>query len=290
MKIGFIGAGKVGCSLGKLLAGRGLTVAGYYDSDREAADEAARFTDSASFSDMQRLAEAVDILFLTVPDGLIRPVFLDLARSGADLDGKLICHCSGSISSREAFDGIRETGAFGYSVHPLFAVSSRFETYKELGEAFFSLEGDPSRIDDMSALLTQAGLRFQIIDPSAKTRYHLAAVYASNLVCGLIGEASRLLQECGFGEEDAIKALTPLIEGNVDHALAAGPVRALTGPVERGDVTTLEKHLSVCEKAEDRQLYLLLSRKLLDLARIKHPERDYTELEDYISGRYHEHL
>ena len=294
MKIGFIGAGKVGCSLGKLFAERCIDVAGYFDRDKETAAQAASFTDSACYEDMNKLAEDCDVLFLTVPDGLIGPVF-SLLRGGAeessgaetsgaaDLTGKLICHCSGSISSRDAFKGIEETGAFGYSVHPLFAVSSRFETYKELSGAFFSLEGAPSHLDDMEEILTRAGLHYQVIDPSAKTKYHLAAVYASNLVCALIGQASRLLQECGFGEEDALKALSPLIEGNVDHALAAGPVQALTGPVERGDVTTLEKHLSVCETEDDRRLYLLLSRKLLELARIKHPERDYKELEEFIS-------
>ena len=289
MDIGFIGAGKVGCTLGKLFCERGLKVTGYYDSDADAANEAARFTGSACYSDMKQLAQSSDVLFLTVPDGLIGPVFSQL-RGEADLAGRLICHCSGSISSRDVFEGIEDAGAFGYSVHPLFAVSSRFETYKELGGAFFSLEGDPSHIDDMAALLTEAGLRFQIIDPSSKTRYHLAAVYASNLVCGLIGEASRLLQECGFGEEDALKALSPLIAGNVEHALAVGPVQALTGPVERGDVITLEKHLSVCDSEEDRQLYLLLSEKLLRLAKEKHPERDYEKMEQYIRRRQNEHL
>ena len=301
MEIGFIGAGKVGCSLGKLFCDRGLKITGYYDRDADAAKEAARFTGSASYDDMKKLAEGCDVLFLTVPDGLIGPVFSQLrgasepggtesSGGGADLAGRLICHCSGSISSRDVFEGIEETGAFGYSVHPLFAVSSRFETYKELGGAFFSLEGDPSHIDDMAALLTEAGLRFQIIEPSSKTKYHLAAVYASNLVCGLIGEASRLLQEGGFGEDDALNALSPLIAGNVEHALAVGPVRALTGPVERGDLITLEKHLSVCESEEDRQLYLLLSEKLLRLAKEKHPERDYEEMEQFLRRRQHEHF
>ncbi|MBQ9014930.1 MAG: DUF2520 domain-containing protein [Firmicutes bacterium] len=286
MNIGFIGAGKVGCSLGKYLSTHGAAVAGYFDQNRQAAAEAAQFTGSRSYEDMQRLARDADLIFLTVPDGLIPQVFRQLcAESGDLLAGKFLCHCSGSISSREAFAGIEETGAFGYSVHPLFAVSDRFETYKELGGAFFSLEGEPSHLDDMAAFLKGAGLTFQVIDPASKTKYHLAAVYASNLICGLIGQASQLLQECGFAPEDALKALTPLIAGNVEHALAAGPVQALTGPVERGDVTTLQKHLSVCESEDDRQLYLLLSRKLLDMAKEKHPERDYRELEVFLYKR-----
>lgn len=287
MKTGFIGAGKVGCSLGKYLCTHGVKVAGYYDRDTEAASDAAQFTKTTRYDTAETLAADCDVLFITVPDGLIRPVFLNLmkgceAAPRSTLEGKFLCHCSGSLSSREVFQGIEAAGAFGYSVHPLFAVSDRHETWRELDGAFFSLEGDPAHIDDMSAFLAKAGLTFQIIDPSSKTKYHLAAVYASNLICGLIGEAGQLLQECGFGEEDALRALTPLIAGNVEHALEVGPVRALTGPVERGDVTTLRKHLSVCESSEDAQLYRLLSKKLVRLAKEKHPERDYTELEAFL--------
>lgn len=220
------------------------------------------------------------MLFITVPDGLIAAVYQEI--KDYDIEGKFICHCSGSLSSQEVFAGAQEAGAYAYSLHPLFAVSDRFGTYRELGDAFFSLEGDPAKIDDISAFFAKAGIRFQVIDPASKTRYHLAAVYASNLICALLGQADQLLQECGFSEEDALRAITPLVMGNVQHTLEVGPAAALTGPVERGDTATLKKHLSVCESEEDAQLYRLLSRKLLGIARKKHPERDYSELEEFL--------
>ena len=271
----------MGCSLGKYLRTHGAEVTGYYDRDTQAAADAAKFTETACYGTAGELAGDCDVLFITVPDGLIRPVFEELAKT-CTLRDKYICHCSGSISSTEALAGARAAGAYAYSVHPLFAVSDRFATYRELADAFFTLEGAPEHLDDMSAYLAKAGLKHQIIDPASKTKYHLAAVYASNLICGLIGEASLLLQECGFSEEDALTALTPLIRGNVEHTLDVGPAQALTGPVERGDVTTLQKHLSVCEGEEDRQLYRLLSGKLLRLAKKKHPERDYGEITEFL--------
>ncbi len=282
LKTGFIGAGKVGCSLGKLLAIRGAEVTGYYDRDTEAAADAAKFTDSACYETAEELVRSCDVLFITVPDGLISRVFEEVSRF--DIRGKFICHCSGSLSSQEVFAGAKEAGAWAYSFHPLFAVSDRFETYRELADAFFTLEGDPERIGDMSGFLAKAGLTFQIIDPASKTKYHLAAVYASNLMLALIGEAVQLLQECGFDEADARQAITPLVMGNVQHALNVGPAGALTGPVERGDITTLEKHLGVTDSEEDRELYRLLSRRLVRLAKEKHPERDYTELEVFLKG------
>lgn len=301
MRIGFIGAGKVGCTLGKFMGIHGAAVTGYYDRDTQAAEEAAQFvSDEASvfahaetaaaqaqtqaaqaYTSAQKLIDDSDLIFLTVPDGLIASVCEEI--SFFNIKDKFICHCSGSISSREALAAAAGAGAYTYSIHPLFAVSDRFTTYSELADAFFTLEGDPARIDAMSDFLTKAGLKFQIIDPDAKTKYHLAAVYASNLILALIGEADQLLQECGFEEKDAVRALAPLIRGNVEHALEAGPAGALTGPVERGDVTTLQKHLGVMTEEEDRQLYRLLSKKLLGLAKKKHPDRDYEQLELFLN-------
>lgn len=129
MKTGFIGAGKVGCSLGKYLSTHGVTVAGYYDRDTEAASDAAQLTKTTRYDAAGKLAADCDVLFITVPDGLIRPVFLELMES-CELEGKFICHCSGSLSSREVFEGIETAGAYGYSVHPLFAVSDRHTTWR----------------------------------------------------------------------------------------------------------------------------------------------------------------
>ena len=280
MKTGFIGAGKVGCSLGKYLSTKGIDVAGYHDQDRKAAEEAAKFTETKVYADPEELIADCDVLFLTVPDGLIPHVFEEI--SDGNIQDKLICHCSGSISSAEAFPGAPEKGAFRYSVHPLFAVSDRFTTYRELADAFFTMEGDPERIEEMEALLAKAGLRFKVIPPEEKRRYHLAAAIVSNLVLALVDTGLKELEVCGFGAEEAREAVTPLAEGNLRHALADGPARALTGPVERGDTETLRKHLACLDKEEDRELYRLLSYKLLALAREKNPDRDYSEMEKFL--------
>ena len=279
LKTGFIGAGKVGCSLGKYLSIRGMKVTGYYDRNTEYAKEASQFTETKAFESIESILSESDVLFITVPDGLIREVFEEV--SAFPIEGKYICHCSGSISSEDAFPGIGSTGAYEYSVHPLLAVSSRFETYQELTDAFFTLEGNPSHLSDMSDYLTRAGIKHQIIDPAAKSRYHLAAVFSSNLVLSLIGEGIGLLQECGFTETDARAALRTLVLGNVQHAVDSGPAAALTGPVERGDIATIQRHLDLLS-AEDQQLYRLLSKKLLPLAKAKNPDRDYGSLEDYL--------
>lgn len=267
MKIGFIGAGKVGCSLGKYLSDRNEII-GYASRSATSAEAAAEFTGSRTFDSYVELIAACDTVFLTVPDGQIASTWQEVLACGADLAGKNVAHCSGAISS-EVFAGREEVGAFGYSVHPLFAVSSKFDTYQELQKAFFAIEGDSEHLDEMVALIKDEGNLVQVIDPVEKVRYHAAAVLASNQVVALYQIACNELMRCGFSPENAEQALAPLFLGNAEHIAKDGVLASLTGPAERGDMATIEKHLA-CLDGQTRKVYELLNEELLDIADRKH--------------------
>ena len=88
MKTGFIGAGKVGCSLGKYLVEHGVNIAGYYDRDHKAAEEGAQFTETKAYENIGDLVGDCDCFFITVPDGLISRVFDEIRTF--DIEGKYI--------------------------------------------------------------------------------------------------------------------------------------------------------------------------------------------------------
>ena len=261
MRIGFIGAGKVGFTLGKYLEQNlkkekiqknlpeTVTVSGYYSRQVESAKEAAAFTDTAVFDDLKKIVCASDVLMLTVPDGRIEAVWDSI--KAFDIKGKLICHCSGAMTSN-IFSGVTEAGAFGYSIHPMYAISSKTKSYRVL------------------------------LSTENKTKYHAAAVFASNLVNGLYGSAVSLLEDCGFENKQAERALVPLFMGNASHIAEDGPVAGLTGPIERNDVTTVKKHLNVLEKNE-KYIYTGVSRAVVTLAEQKYPDRDYSEMKNILS-------
>ncbi len=276
MKAGFIGAGKVGFSLGKLFSQGGIHVIGYYSRHAESAKAAALFTESLSYDDPGRLVADCDAIFLTVPDGVIPEVFEELKQY--DLQGRQLCHCSGSMTAEEAFPGIAETGAAGCSIHPLFPVSDRYESFRELKDAFFCIEGNPGPVREWKQRLEGMGLNVQVIPSGNKVQYHAACAIASNLVCALAQESLDLLEGCGFSRDFALKAVSPLMRSNMQHILSHGPVEALTGPVERNDVETVRKHLAAFPAEEDRALYRAVSAKLIDVAQQKHPEADYSDL------------
>ena len=280
LKTGFIGAGKVGFTLGKYLRTHGIEVTGYYSRNTESAGEAAQFTQTKAYEDMGLLIENCDVLFLTVPDGCITSVFEEVKKY--PISGKFICHCSGALSSKDAFPEIRESGAFAFSVHPLFAVSDKYHAYEELSDVFIASEGDEDRIHELKAMLNQAGLQVQQIRPEDKTRYHCAAAIASNLVVALISKSVDMLTECGFTPENALSALTPLMTGNIRHIAEDGVINSLTGPVERGDAETVKKHLECFGSEDDKELYTLLSRLLIPVAQARNPERSYRSVKEVI--------
>ena len=279
MKTGFIGAGKVGCSLGRYFVLNGLSVSGFFDVDEESARTAAEFVGTDFVTELEELVRNSDALFLTVPDGLISTVWNQI--KDMPVEGRFICHCSGALSAEDAFPGIKDRGAFGYSVHPLFAVSDKFHSYEELPHAFFTIEGDEEHLNDITALFQSFGNPVRNIKAKDKVKYHCEAAICSNQVIALIQESLDLLSECGFDEESALSALAPIITGNVAHIVKDGTAGSLTGPVERGDTDTVKKHLN-CLNEEDRLLYRLLSRKLLSVGKKKNPQRDYSRLESLL--------
>ena len=283
MRIGFLGAGKVGFTLGKYFATHGKEVTGYYSRNTSSASEAAEFTGTSVFETIEELVGSNDVIFLTVPDGSITSVYEQVIQY--PVEGKLICHCSGALASKDAFPGIKDHGAFGYSVHPLFAVSDKYRAYEELADVFFAVEGDDEHMSDIEGMMRDLWLRYQRIDSSSKTGYHCAAAMVSNLMVGLIAQGVDILKGCGFTEEDAISAIGPLVRGNVQHILEDGLAPSLTGPLERGDIGTLKKHLGVLEGDKDKyDLYRILSKSILPVAENKHPDRDYSEIEELLES------
>lgn len=274
MEIGIVGAGRVGCSIGKYLKEHGASVAGYYSKSRESVEFAATFTDTTAFPSLEELVKAVSIIFITTPDDEIRSVWKKIAEQS--IQGKIVCHFSGSLSS-VVFSGREQAGVSGCSVHPMYAFSNKETSYQQLNQALFTMEGDSQALDSVGPLLKQAGLRYCVIDSGKKERYHAAASMVSNMMIGLYQMSIDMLKDCGFKEETARLLVEPLVRNNIENLLATSPKQALTGPIERNDAQTVRKHLAVLTE-EERDVYINLAQKLVETARKKNPETEYGEI------------
>ncbi|MCI7106656.1 MAG: DUF2520 domain-containing protein [Agathobacter sp.] len=277
MKTGIIGAGRVGCSLGKYLSSKGVELAGYYDTDFAAAKEAAEFTQTDFFETLQSLVDTSELLFITTGDSYIVPVWEEVKKLSHK--NQIICHCSGALSS-DSFSGAEEAGVSCCSVHPMLPFSNKFSSYQQLEHAFFTVEGQEYAVNTITKLLTSFGNQVCRINAEAKPKYHAAASILSNQVIAVLDTGYRLLEECGFTRAEAVSATAALVRSNIENVIAQDCAGALTGPIERGDTGTVEKHLACLDSDEEtKTLYQVLGKHLVTIAQEKNPNRDYTQMQ-----------
>ena len=281
IKIGFIGAGKVGFTLGKYLSQNDKNLTGYYSRNIKSAKEAASFTNSKCFESIEDLVKECDTIIITTPDGEIKNVWDSIKK--LPITDKIICHCSGSLSSK-VFSDINNHKAYGYSIHPMFAISDKYNSYKDLNKAFITIEGSEKYLLKIKEYIEGFGNKAQIISWENKAMYHLASVVVSNHVIALAELGNELLIKCGFSEKEAINALYPLMLNNIKNIGEKGIRESLTGPIERGDSETIIRHMN-CLNEEDKELYKLLSKKLVNIAKEKNKDRNYSNLEKIIGEK-----
>ena len=272
MKTGFIGAGKVGCSLGKYLSQK-YEISGFFSRNSVSAEKASEIAGGNAFESPAQLAENSVIIFLTVPDGLIAETWEKYKELFC---GKIICHCSGALSS-EIFEDSQVYNVKTCSVHMFQAVSDKENSWKLLKNSVFTVEGNARQT--LKNMLVSLGNEVQEIDADKKTLYHLSAVFSSNLVTGLLYSAEKMLEQCGFSEQTAEKAICSIALGNISNINKQGIVNSLTGCVERNDIETLVRHLAELEKSDrEREIYRLISKSLTEIAEQKHPETSFEKM------------
>ena len=281
MRIGFIGAGRVGCTFGKYFKEHGVDVSGYYNRTAERAKEAAEFTDTLYYEDVNDLIKESDAIFITVSDNSIQTVFSSLDKK--KLKGRLIIHTSGAMSS-SVFTEQDVYGFYGFSIHPIYAVNDRFTSYKNFQNAFITIEGSSEKTELVREFFSELGMKTAVIGADNKTRYHAATVFASNMVCGLMNEAEDLLISCGFSDKEAGEALKGIFLDNAKSVAEKGPMDALTGPIERNDTETIRKHMSSLSP-EEKEIYTGASLAVLRLAEKRYPDRDYSEIAELLKSR-----
>lgn len=284
MKIGFIGAGKAGCSLGKYFSVKStqadIRVSGYYSLIEEEARWAAAFTESDCFHTAEEVIAASDTIIISTPDGAVKSVWESLEKN--NMKGRIICHLSGSLSS-DVFSGVENYGAYPISIHPMFAFSNKESVYQQLNQVSFTLEGDKHAVSVWINIFSLLGNQAIEISNEVKPKYHAAASLLSNHVVAVLEAGYELLCECGFSKEEARNFSSVLVRNNVEHVICQGSVKALTGPIERADEQTLKKHLAVLNETQ-KEIYLSCGTELLKLAKVKNPDRDYRRTEQVLSG------
>ncbi len=209
------------------------------------------------------LADA-DVVLLAVRDDSLGPLVEQLLRQ-RPTRGQVFLHLSGALTAG-VLRRLRRGGAQVGSMHPLMTVSADpRRAARHFRGATFALEGDAAAVRAGRAIARALGAVPVVIKAKDKARYHAGAVFASNYVVAALDAAQRLLVASGFTERGARAALAPLTAASVENEAAHGAEAALTGPVIRGDVATVRRHLASLDP-KTRTLYQALGLATVDLA------------------------
>lgn len=267
MKIAVIGAGKVGSAMAILLHNRGYTVVGVASRNLDSARSLGDRIGAPFFRQPEEAVGGSDLIFITTPDREIANVSKYLSDRGVVVPGQVVAHTSGAHSSHQ-LKGIRERGALAVSIHPLQSFADIRMAMENLPGSYFALEGDREAMPVAKKVVADLKGKAFYIDANDKAIYHAAACIASNYLVSLIHLSTGLFNKFGLSREEAFKALSPLIQGTINNIEIVGAVSALTGPVARGDVSTVGRHLPALAGVgrEEECLYRLLGRYTVGVA------------------------
>jgi len=268
VKISIVGAGVLGTSLGILLRRKGYEIASIASRNRRSAQEAVEWIGAGVVvGDPGLAAMGADVVLLAVPDRAIASVALQVAAGGALKQGAVVAHLAGGLPAG-VMSGVNAAGGHRGSMHPLQSFADVETGVRLLPETFFFLEGDPQAVDVLRSVVVGLGGRPVEIESGAKALYHAGAAAASNFLVTLVDYAVTLLFRAGVPRDTALAALLPLVRGTVANLDAVGLPHALTGPISRGDIGTVKRHLRALSQqpGDVVRLYRNLARKTIELA------------------------
>jgi predicted short-subunit dehydrogenase-like oxidoreductase (DUF2520 family) len=249
VKIGIIGAGKVGTSIGFALQQKGMEIKVVSDVSGEALDVARRYLGADVYYtfDSTEVVAASDVIVIATQDRVIGDVAAAIAEKAESLEGKLFFHTSGAHPA-SLLKPLDAKGARLGALHPLQTFPDIDSAIKVLPGTYIFIEGEENSIDTLRTIGRSLGFDVVRIQGQHKVLYHLSAVFVCNLLCALLYAGEEIMDKTGIG----FKPFFPIIKATLANIESKGPLMSLTGPVVRGDVETVISHL---EAMQDMELY-----------------------------------
>jgi predicted short-subunit dehydrogenase-like oxidoreductase (DUF2520 family) len=261
--VAIVGAGNLGKALAVALREAGYriesVVARIHGNSLARARRVAKLTGARAVVTSE--AVRARILWLCVPDGEIARAGVSLAE-GFQGRGKIALHSSGALGS-EILEPLRRGGAAVASVHPLmtFVRGSR----PSLAGVSFAIEGDPVAVRAARRIVRDLGGESYSISRKEKKAYHAWGTFASPLLTALLATTEEVAALAGVSKKAARERMLPILLETVKNYGTLGAAAGFSGPIVRGDVETVRRHLEVLRTAAvPREVYVALAHAALE--------------------------
>ena len=264
LRVGVIGAGRVGATLGAALARAGHHIVGVSAVSEASVQRAERMLPGVPIRQPQSVLADAELTLLTVPDDVLPELVTGLSATGTPLTGRLLAHASGRHGIAVLGPATRH-GALPLALHPVMTFTGRPDDLERLTGICFGVTAPESLRLVAEALVIEMGGEPVFIDEASRGLYHAALASAANHLITLVVQAAELLGIAGVS--DPARMLTPLLSAALDNALRLGDA-GLTGPVARADADTVAGHIEALQEASPEALraYVALARLTADRA------------------------
>lgn len=267
LEIAIVGAGNLARVLALSLHRAGYRVSQIISrsatSSKKRAAELARQT-GAQPTTIESFRPDFDLLWICVPDDNIRECARALGNAGG-WEGKIVLHTSGALTSDE-LKPLKARGAAIASVHPMntFVAASK----ASMKGVPFAAEGDPGALRSVRPMIQALGGELFTIRKRDKALYHATGSFASPLLVALLSTAQETARASGISKPASV--LQPIIKQTVENFFMLGGAGAFSGPLRRGDVETIRRHLNELRKLPQvRAVYLALAKQAVAALPVK---------------------
>ncbi len=266
-KANFIGAGKLGTTMAHLLFESScLKIQSVYNRTVEKSITAIEFIgEGEACQDLSKLKPA-NIYFIATPDDQIESTCQKIISTSQVEPASIFVHFSGVLTS-DVLKSAREKGHYTCSLHPTKSFSSPEKTSLNFQDTFCAFEGSEEAYDVLSGMISKIGGKIFHIQKNQKSLYHVGAVFASNYLITVFSCAVQCYKSSGISEEMAKEIVISFMQGTLNNVVNTEKLSsALTGPLQRGDIKTIEKHIKSLKLTPDTQeCYRVLGKKTLEL-------------------------
>ena len=268
--IAIIGAGKISYSLTNALIKNGFIVSIIISKKIKSAKILAEKFQINNFSNkLEDIPFNKGILFLAVPDNQIKIVSENLSKLKFDFPNSIFIHLSGALNISE-LNSLKKKKAQIASLHIMQTFPAK--RIMDIINCYAAVETEDVRTKMLLFnLAKKLSLRPFEIKSSEKTFYHLAGTFASNFLVGNIFNSEILLNSYNKKKINFCKIINPIVQSTLKNINRIGVSSALSGPIERGDIQTIRKHLSELKKKNKilYSSYIIQSLNLLEIVKVK---------------------
>ena len=204
--------------------------------------------DSKIVSDYNFLLES-DLYIIAVPDDVIAEVSSEIP-----FTNKLVAHTSGSFSINDLNSKNRKA-----VFYPLQTFSkNKAVNFQEIP---ICLETENELDHDILNRVAQS-ISSKIYNINSKQRksLHVSAVFVCNFVNHLYQIGNDICNE-NYVDFEILK---PLIQETAHKILLLSPANAQTGPAKRNDNETINSHLKFLSNENQKEIYKLLTKSIID--------------------------